>query len=223
VDDDEMICELTNPPLSSIAMNAEEAGYEAAAQLDRQMKGQKPSLYEIHLQPTYLHTRQSTDVLAVEDPVVANALRFIRTHAGDVLSVDDVVEATSTSRRLLERHFRQTVGLSVYREIQRAHVERACQMLVETNWPLAEVATRCGFSNSVHFSVAFKRQMNLTPEQHRHRPARPRPEEEEPKPQAGPSTLGRRRLAGSGEPGGVAKSKKKDAKSNSLGTRSGRK
>jgi LacI family transcriptional regulator len=177
VDDDEMICELTHPPMSSIVLNVEEAGYEAAAQLDRQMKGKKPSINEIYLRPTHVHTRQSTDVLAVEDPVVAEALRFIRTHAGDVLSVRDVVEAASTSRRLLERHFRQAVGLSIYHEIQRAHIERACRMLAETNWSLADVATRCGFANAVHFSVAFKRQMKLTPEQHRRRTARPRPED----------------------------------------------
>ena len=169
VDDDEMICELTHPPLSSIVLNVEEAGYEAAAQLDRQMKGRKPSLREIHLRPTYVHTRQSTDVLAVEDPLVARAIRFIRTRAGDVLSVDDVVGAVSTSRRLLERHFRQAVGLSIYGEIQRARIERTCRMLAETHWSLEEVAQRCGFSGSVHFSVAFKRQMNLTPEQYRRR------------------------------------------------------
>jgi LacI family transcriptional regulator len=203
VDNDEMICELTHPPLSSIALNFEEAGYEAAAQLDQQMRGKKPSLGEVHLRPTHVHTRQSTDVLAVEDPIVARALRFIRTRAGEVLSVDDVVDATSTSRRLLERHFRQTVGLTIYGEIQRAHVERACRMLAETNWPLEEVARRCGFSNCVHFSVAFKRQMKRTPEQHRRRAARPRWED------------GERRVD-------VAKSKDKDAKSNSLDSRSGR-
>ncbi len=236
VDDDEMICELTHPPLSSIVLNVEEAGYEAAAQLDRQMKGKEPSLQEVHLRPTYVHTRQSTDVLAVEDPLVAQAIRFIRIHAGEVLSVDDVVGAASTSRRLLERHFRQAVGLSIYREIQRARIERACRMLAETNWSLGEVAARCGFSSSVHFSVAFKRQMNLTPEQHRRRTARPRPEEGEWKTEnegqrmedRGQKTEGGRpRLVADRAPRSgelyVAKSKDKDAKSNSLGARCGRK
>jgi LacI family transcriptional regulator len=167
VDNDDMICELTNPPLSSVAMSFEEAGYEAAAQLDRQMTGKEVSAGEIYLRPTHIHTRQSTDVLAVEDPAVAKALRFIRDHACDILSVDDVVEATAISRRLLERHFRQTLGISIYREIQRVRVERACQMLVETNWSLANIAEQCGFSNAIHFGVAFKRQMKVTPEQHR--------------------------------------------------------
>lgn len=167
VDNDDMICELTNPPLSSVAMNFEEAGYEAAAQLDRQMKGKEVSAREIHIRPTHVHTRQSTDVMAAEDPVVAKALRFIRGHARDILSVEDVVEATAISRRPLERHFRRAVGISIHKEIQRVRVERACQMLVETNWSLANIAERCGFSNAIHFGVAFKRQMRVTPEQHR--------------------------------------------------------
>lgn len=167
VDNDDIICALTHPPLSSIALNFEEAGYEAAAQLDRQMKGKKPVTAEILLRPTHVHTRQSTDVLAVADPAVAEALRFIRMHAGEVLCVQDVTDATSTSRRLLERRFRQAVGASIYQEIQRAHVERACRMLIETHWPLAEIATRCGFSNPVHFSVAFRRHRKVTPAQHR--------------------------------------------------------
>ncbi len=169
VDDDDMICELAHPPLSSIAMNFEDAGYEAAAQLDRQMNG-KTARKEIHLRPTHVHTRQSTDVLAVGDPIVAKAIRFIRTQAAHVVSVEDVVEATSTSRRLLERHFKDVVGATVYREIQRTHIERACRMLAETNWSLAEIARRCGFSNPVHFSIAFKRHMRLTPQQHRGEP-----------------------------------------------------
>jgi LacI family transcriptional regulator len=176
VDNDDMICDLTHPPLSSIALNFEEAGYEAAAQLDRQMKGRKASLPEILLRPTHIHTRRSTDVLAVESPAVAEALRFIRAHAGDVLSVEDVVVAASTSRRLLERHFRQVVGAGIYQEIQRVHIERACRMLIETNWSVAEVARRCGFSSPVHFSVAFRRQRHRTPEQHRRRAARPSPD-----------------------------------------------
>ncbi len=167
VDNDDMICELTNPPLSSVTLNFEEAGYEAAAQLDRQMKGKEVSTREIYVRPTHVHTRQSTDVLAVQDPVVAKALRFIRDRACDILSVEDVVTTTAISRRLLERHFRQTVGTGIHKEIQRVRVERACQMLVETNWSLANIAERCGFSNAIHFGVAFKRQMKITPEQHR--------------------------------------------------------
>ncbi len=167
VDNDEMICDLNHPPLSSIGMNFERVGFEAAQQLHLQMRGKRPSALEILSGPTCVHTRQSTDILAVEDPVVVEALRFIRQRASTVVSVQDVVAGISTSRRLLERRFRQAIGLSTYQEIQRVHIEQASRMLVETNWHLPDIARHCGFSNSVHFGVAFKRLTHVTPEQHR--------------------------------------------------------
>jgi len=170
VDNDDMICELTNPPLSSIAMNFEQVGYEAAVQLDRQVQGKKASHMDIYVRPTHIHTRLSTDAVAVEDPVVAKGLRFIRDHAPDIQSVGEVVEVTASSRRLLERHFRQTIGVSIYKEIQRVRIERACEMLVATDWSLGDIAERCGFSNPIHLSVAFKRQMKVAPGQYRTRP-----------------------------------------------------
>ena len=167
VDNDEMICDLNHPPLSSIAMNFEKVGFEASLQLHLQMTGKKPSSLEIFSGPTCIHTRQSTDILAVGDPVVVEALRFIRQNASAMVSVQDVVAGISTSRRLLERRFRQAIGWSVYQEIQRVHIELASRMLAETNWHLPDIALRCGFSNSVHFGVAFKRLTHMTPEQHR--------------------------------------------------------
>jgi len=172
VDNDEMICDLNHPPLSSIAMNFEKVGFEAALQLHLQMKGKKASCLEIFSGPTYVHTRQSTDILAVGDPIVVEALRFIRQHAGAVVSVQDVVAGLSTSRRLLERRFRHAIGWTLYQEIQRVHIERARRMLAETNWHLPDIALRCGFSNSVHFGVAFKRITRMTPEQHRRKTQR---------------------------------------------------
>lgn len=169
VDNDDIICDLSDPPLSSVSMNFEEIGYEAARQLHIQMDGGAPSTMEVLQQPTHIVTRRSTDILAIEDKVVSEALRFIRSHDHRMISVEDVVNAVSASRRLLERHFQQTLGRSVHREIQRAHIKRACEILVRTDWPLRQVAEHSGFSSPVHFGVVFKRVMNLTPQQYRDR------------------------------------------------------
>ena len=167
VDDDDIICDLADPPLSSIAMDFENVGHEAARQLHRQMEGREPSIWEIRQRPTHIVTRQSTDILAIEDESVADALRFIRNHAADMITVQDVVNAASVSRRLLERHFQLTLGRSVHKEIQRVHVERACELLLRTEWPLRQVAEKAGFSGPVHLGVAFKRVMKLTPQGYR--------------------------------------------------------
>lgn len=169
VDNDDIICDLSDPPLSSVALNFEEVGYEAARQLHIQMDGGEPSTMEVCVQPTHIVTRRSTDILAVEDKYVSEALRYIRSHAMNMISVEDVVNAVSASRRLLERHFQQTLGRSVHREIQRAHIQRACEILVRTDWPLRQVAEQAGFSSPVHFGVVFKRVIDLTPQQYRDR------------------------------------------------------
>src|SRR5439155_12997528 len=91
VNDDEMICEMANPPLSSVVHNARRIGYEAAAMLDRLMAGKKV-MADIIVDPLGVRCRQSTDLLAIEDPEVAKAVRFIREHACEGIRVDDVLD-----------------------------------------------------------------------------------------------------------------------------------
>ena len=167
VDDDDIICGFTDPTLSSIALNFEDVGFEAARQLHIQMEGAKPSEWEIHQRPKRVVTRQSTDIIAVEDKWVGDALRFIRAHSAKMITVPDVAEHDSVSRRLLERHFQQTLGRSIRKEIERCHIERACQLLDHTSWSAERIAEHSGFSSPVHFAVVFKRVMNMTPRQYR--------------------------------------------------------
>jgi LacI family transcriptional regulator len=95
VDNDEFICELTDPPLSSVAFNTEKAGYEVAELLDKLMtRKQKMTGQRVTVRPTHIVTRQSSDILAIEDNDVVMAIRFIRQHAKEVIGVDDVVDTT---------------------------------------------------------------------------------------------------------------------------------
>lgn len=147
VDNDELMCELSNPPLSSIALNLEEAGYDAASLLDALMRGRSPRARLVCVGPTHVVTRRSSDVIAQEDPVVALALRVIRNHARQPTTVLQVVEKCGVSRRTLERRFYQAIGRSVLSEITRCHLAQAKLMLVETNLPLRKVAASSGFGS----------------------------------------------------------------------------
>jgi len=169
VDNDELLCNLLDPPLSSIALNLEKAGYEAAALLDRLMAGEKMAGQKIVAEPIGVVARKSTDILAISDPVVPTAISFIREHAGDVMRVDDVVNATPLSRRLLEQRFRETLGRTILKEIQRVHVESAAEILLKTDLPVSQVAQKCGFSGATHLGVVFKKQMKITPLAYRKR------------------------------------------------------
>jgi len=168
VDNDELICDLTTPPLSSIALNHEKAGYQAAQLLDKMMAGEKvDSKTTISLQSLHVVSRQSTDVLAIEDHDLVKAIRFIRQHSNKVIQVTDVVDHGVLSRRALERRFRKILRRSVFDEIKRTRVEHVCRMLLTTNLSVSQIALRMGYSNNKHIGRSFRREKGMTPLQYR--------------------------------------------------------
>ena len=162
VDNDDMVCDLTNPPLSSIAVNNERAGYEAAELLDQMMAGKKTTKQVIIAQPTHIVTRQSTDLFAVEDQDVCGALRCIYEHAKEDIHVDEIVNATALSRRKLERRFRQVLGRSILDEIRRVRIEQAIRMLVETNMSISQIAEALGYPGVEHIARYFRQEKGMS-------------------------------------------------------------
>lgn len=167
VDNDELLCELAHPPLSSVIPNTRRTGYEAAALLDKLMRGGK-ARGETHLIPPLgVATRQSTDVLAIEDAHVSRAVRYIREHACDGINVRDVLRAVPQSRRLLEGRFRKLLGRTPHEEILRVQLQRVKQLLTETDLPLETIAERTGFAHPEYLSVVFRREVGLPPSRYR--------------------------------------------------------
>jgi len=167
VDNDELLCELSDPPLSSIIPNTHRTGYEAAALLDQMMSGRQV-LGETHLiPPSGIATRQSTEVLAIEDRHVAMAVRFIREQACSGVNVQDVLKAVPQSRRLLERRFEKLLGRTPHQEILRVKLNRVKELLTETDLSLEQIAERSGFPNMEYLSVAFKREIGMPPSRFR--------------------------------------------------------
>ena len=169
VDNDPLICDLCNPPLSSIVLNVEKAGYEAALQLDNMMGGKEVINFEIPVQPTHVTVRQSTDVLAVDDVSVAAAIRFIRQRSKTVFQVSDVADAAALSRRVLEKRFRTILGHSIHDEIRQARVEQIVKMLAETTMSISDIAHALGFSDVAHISRYFRREKGMSPLAYRKR------------------------------------------------------
>jgi LacI family transcriptional regulator len=163
VDNDEVLCNLSNPPLSSVAPNAERIGYEAAALLSRMMAGARVSAKEIYIKPRGVILRRSTEVLAIEDKQTAAATRFIREHACEGIDVSDVLQAVPMSRSTLDRRFIENLGYSPKDEILRVRLNRAKQLLAETELPLALIAERVGLEHVEHFSRIFKNRVGTTP------------------------------------------------------------
>ncbi len=156
VDNDDLICDLCDPPLTSIALNAEKAGYEAAELLDKLMCGEKTDKHIIPVKPTHIISRSSTDLLATEDKEIIKAIRYIRQNFRKNIQVSDVVNSTILSRRNLELRFKKSINRSINSEIRRIRVEQICRLLIETEMSISEIAYGLGFSSVEHISRYFK-------------------------------------------------------------------
>ena len=167
VDNDEVLCNLAAPPLSSVVPNTNGAGYRAASLLDRMFHGEQIG-EEAHLMPPLgIATRQSTDVLAIDDPDVANAVRFIREHACDGINVSDLLSAVPLTRRVLESRFRRILGFTPHEMIAKTRTDRVKQLLTETDLPMPTIAERAGFRHVEYMSTAFKNRTGLSPQRYR--------------------------------------------------------
>lgn len=163
VDDDEMICELTNPRLTSIRPDARTLGYTAAHWLHLAMQGRELPYHELLVPPLRINERASTDIIASEDELFVSAVRYIRNHVQEGIDVGKVVEHTKRSRSSLESRFKKYLGRSIKDEITRARIARATILLRETTMTLQEIAESCGFATASHFSRIFKQVEGATP------------------------------------------------------------
>jgi LacI family transcriptional regulator len=156
VDNDDLVCELTDPPLSSVSLNSRVAGFEAAVLLNKLMNGTKMAGQVIIHRPSFVATRQSSDVYAIRDKEVAAALAFIRTNVRKPILVSDVARSVSLSERQLFTKFRNALSRSVHDEIKRARIEQISKLLTETDLSITEIAYNMGFTGTEHISRYFK-------------------------------------------------------------------
>jgi LacI family transcriptional regulator len=168
VNNDQTICNICDPPLSSIALNFKKAGYNAAKLLDKIISGQEAMTGQhIEIQPTHIENRGSTDVFAVDDPDIVQVLKYIRQNSNRPLQVDDIASHVYISKRYLQQKFRKALGRSIHDEIVQAHFEVAKAMLVDTNLPIDEIAQRSGFLYTSNMRRAFKLFIGILPQKYR--------------------------------------------------------
>jgi LacI family transcriptional regulator len=165
--DDHLLCELCDPPLSSVIPNPQSAGYQAAALLDQMMSGKRVGAKLRPVKPMGVTTRSSTDLVAVNDPNIAEAVRFIQANALSDINVSDVLKASFLSRTLLERGFRTHLQRSPYEMIQQIRFQRAEMLLRESSLTIAEVSERSGFLTPEYFSATFKKRYGVSPKIYR--------------------------------------------------------
>jgi len=167
VDNDELFCNLTSPPMSSIQPDTARTGWLAASLLDEMMQQRavEPGLPLV--EPLRVVTRRSTDVLTIDDPAVAKALRFIRDNAHRAVRVDEVARHVGLARRSLDLRFTTAIGRTTHDEIDRERMNEVADLLLHTDWTLPRIAEHLAFSHAEYMSVAFRRRFGKPPGEYR--------------------------------------------------------
>jgi LacI family transcriptional regulator len=173
VENEESLCTMAMPTLSSVQFNTERVGYEAASVLDSMMRGEQPPSEPLLIEPLGVVVRGSSDVIAIEDRQIALAMQFIRERACDGISVRDVVNHVPLSRSGLERRMQAALGRSPNEEINRVRIERVRELLVETDLKLGAIALRAGFRGPQYLVASFKKRTGMTPGDYRRRHSPP--------------------------------------------------
>jgi len=169
VDNDEMICEFSDPPLSSIAQDTEKGGYDAAKLLHHMIEHGTSDFYDIYVKPTQVITRQSTDIYATNDKYIASSLKFIHQNIDKNLQVDDVVKQVPLSRRALEQRFQDITGYPIYKYIFNLRIEKFTQKLLETDMTVFEIALDMGLTDSKNIARQFRQIKGCTPIEYRNK------------------------------------------------------
>ncbi|SFI53196.1 XylR family transcriptional regulator [Planctomicrobium piriforme] len=162
-ENDETLCTMATPPLSSAAFDAQRIGYAAAKLLDGLMQGEPAPTAPLLIPPLQVVTRRSSDVVAIDDVVFSQAIRRMRESASQGLSIKEVLQSVPISRSTLERKTRSLLGRSPREEIFRIRLEIARQLLQETEMSLEQIAQRCGFRTAQYFCTAFLKSQGMTP------------------------------------------------------------
>jgi LacI family transcriptional regulator len=161
--DDTLLCELLPVPVSGILVAAEQVGHQAARLLDRLMQGKPAPGHAELIAPVGIVTRQSTDTLAIRNPIVVKALNFIRRNPAQPMPVNLLARHAGVSRRVLERQFMELLGRAPATEVRRVRLEHAKNLLAETDLPIPEVAEAAGFSSPEYLAYALRKHYGIAP------------------------------------------------------------
>jgi LacI family transcriptional regulator len=167
VSNDELICEFSDPPLSSIVLNGQQAGYEAAILLEQLMVGIKPSDSIINVKPLEIVNRRSTDFLAVEDKTIADVLAYIRRNSSDIIQVEKVAEQAGLSLRVLQSRFKEVMGFTLREELKRARINRITALLLDTKLSIEQISMMTGYSTTYNMIRFFQGEMGTSPGHYR--------------------------------------------------------
>lgn len=169
VDNDEILCNMSEPPLSSIVLDVENGGYQAARHLHRIINDPDLPPFNITINPIRIERRKSTEGYAIDDPVVLATIQMIEDENNRFITIKEILDKVHVSRRVLEKRFKSTVGESIYQYILKQRIFGFAEKLLTSDKPVAELAFELGYEDYINLSKAFKKICHVTPTQYRNR------------------------------------------------------
>lgn len=162
-DNDDLLCNVAWPPISSVQLASHQIGLEACQMLVWMRRtGRVPTAPKL-IPPLRVYARHSTEILAIQDDDVSEILRFIRSRATEGMQVGDLLTRFPISRRTLEIRFRELLGRSPAEEIRRVKLEAARALVLDTDLSISAIANRCSFADGASLSHAFRKYLRVTP------------------------------------------------------------
>lgn len=167
IDNEELIQYLSRVSLSSVEQGAREIGYQAAKLLHKLLNGQKAPGTPILIPPITVHTRNSTDYRSLSDPIVIQAMHYIRHRACHGIKVEQVLDHLEISRSNLEQRFKKEMDRTIHQVIHEEKIARAKNLLEQTDISIQEIADICGYPSVQYFYSVFKKEFEMTPKEFR--------------------------------------------------------
>ena len=167
VDNDDLICNISDPPLSSIVLDVEKGGYQAAGVLHQLMNKEIAQAFDIVIPPLRIESRKSTEKYAVNDKYILQIIDYIKNNYTRPISITDVMRLVPLSRRMLEKRFKKEMGISIYQYLLNYRIEQFTELIIKTPAPLTELALECGFEDYKNVARIFRKYKGTAPLQYR--------------------------------------------------------
>lgn len=167
VDNDEMICHLSDPPISSIVTDVEKGGYEAGRLIDRMINGEIKDPFNIIIEPSRFELRKSTEKYDISNEYISQVVNFIEDNFTTEINIEGLTDLVPLSRRNLEVKFKEEIGTSIYQFILRCRIEYFAHLLLTTDRTLFDLALESGFNDCKNIARIFKKQKGCTPIEYR--------------------------------------------------------
>lgn len=167
VDDDDLLCGISDPPISSVELDVERGGYETCALLHRQILEGSRKPFNVVINPIKVVQRESSRLYNIKDPNVSRIVDFIDSNYSSDIDIDKILGLVPLSRRSIETKFRKETGTTIYQYILHNRVERFAHLLLTTDRPAFEIADEVGFGDNGNYSRVFKKFKGCSPQEYR--------------------------------------------------------